>query len=491
MRIFTLQAGSRAPLLDLEGARGLVAFAADGEPLWSRWMATLSDAYASRGRFAGPGPLVEARGGTARMGTAEFEAALDATLDRCALHRDEYAAVWFGAGAPGAWLSAAWGLSPDSGPVRDARALGRPMRASRDGAGAWRALVRAARDDVERLAGADDRVERTEVRLGEARRRAEAAWSRARARRRAWVRERQDAETRLSLYRDRGRELRRGLESMDDADPETTCSTCGRTLGDRSSRVRDPRREEWESVVQDGRWWRRRRDQLEAEPAELESLESEAGRQASRVEDLETTLATRRRRAVELGAATVHLERLLEASEAMGSAGGGEAGPQEGESDARSRGALARAVRRARESVRLRIHAKAVALTGGRLASSFPGLYRDWSEGGRRGGEDAAALELGARLALVELAAERGLVLGSLVFPVGLERLRADDLRRAVEDLAALGSSCASVVVKASPDVVAAAPERFGTIYRLEDAAEGPGRITRRRAGMGRLRLKA
>jgi 3',5'-cyclic AMP phosphodiesterase CpdA len=99
-----------------------------------------------------------------------------------------------------------------------------------------------------------------------------------------WARDRQEAETRLQSYRDRARELRRRIRAAEEEG--ATCPTCGRELEDRGSVLSEALREEWEMVVQDGRWWRRRREQLEDRPEDLRELESEALRLRSRAEEL-------------------------------------------------------------------------------------------------------------------------------------------------------------------------------------------------------------
>ena len=103
---------------------------------------------------------------------------------------------------------------------------------------------------------------------------------------------------------------------------------------------------------------------------------------------------------------------------------------------------------------------------------------------GGGGGEDVAVLELAARLVLAELAAQAGVGLGSMIVPVGLDRLHRDDRLRALAALAGLTRRVGVVVVHASPGVVAAAPESFDFVYFVLNQAKG-GRIRRRRSGLG------
>lgn len=89
-----------------------------------------------------------------------------------------------------------------------------------------------------------------------------------------WLRKRQDAETTLQAYRGRARELRSRLGALESAGAEAPCPTCGRILADHLEKVLGVLREEWDSVVQDGRWWRRRWEQLDHKPDVVQALET-------------------------------------------------------------------------------------------------------------------------------------------------------------------------------------------------------------------------
>jgi DNA repair protein SbcD/Mre11 len=88
-----------------------------------------------------------------------------------------------------------------------------------------------------------------------------------------WHRERQDAETTLFAYRDRARELRSRIRHMEASGPEAPCPTCGRVLQAHYEEVMAEIKDEWESVVQDGSWWKSRWEQLEPKPVHLQELE--------------------------------------------------------------------------------------------------------------------------------------------------------------------------------------------------------------------------
>ena len=441
MKLQTLTGGSRGSRVDLRDARGLVAVVADRDPAWRRYTRALHTAFASGGTFRGPGPVASSPDGPVRVGTPRFESLLGPVLARHGMRREEYAAVWYGAGPAGTWLSAAGALLQGAGS---------------GGKGGGRAEGQGA-------PGAD---------AGALREKAAEVATRAAAAKVAWIRERQDAETRLLLHRDRERELRRRVAAIEKAGDAADCSVCERPLGEHAETVLAARREEWESVVQDGKWWRRRRDQLKRKPGQLASLEREAAALRARI----------------AGAAR-------EGAGADGGAGGGAPGAGQGagvvERVAASRREAGKGVAASvREEVRSRIHRRVMTLTGGRIAGSFPGLYEEWTGGGRGGGEEITVLRIAARIAMAELAIQGGLEMGAVVIPTGLERLSAEDLSRVLPELAGLGGRIGFVLVKATPSVVASAPECFDLLFRIEDAT-GAGRVRRQRSGVGTVRLQS
>ncbi len=98
----------------------------------------------------------------------------------------------------------------------------------------------------------------------------------AEARALEWARERQDADSRLTAYRERARELRERIRELREGGPSAACPTCQRPLGAAHPGLLTLLEEEWEEVVQDGSWWKRRRAQLEEKPADLLVLERRA-----------------------------------------------------------------------------------------------------------------------------------------------------------------------------------------------------------------------
>ncbi|MEX0856209.1 MAG: metallophosphoesterase [Gemmatimonadota bacterium] len=100
-----------------------------------------------------------------------------------------------------------------------------------------------------------------------------------------WVRNRQEADSRLQAYRERARELRSRIRLVEERGSEEPCPTCGRPLGKHAPRMESVLQDEWEGVVQDGKWWKRRRLQLEEKSEALQEMEEASLRLHARVED--------------------------------------------------------------------------------------------------------------------------------------------------------------------------------------------------------------
>ena len=530
MKLEVLRTATRAAALDLRGARGLVAFVSETDTAWGDYLAAIRAALASRGRLRGRGSVVRVepagrsgpgkrgrsagRAGpaVATVGSASFETVLAPLLDGQALRREEFAAVWLGTGRPGTWLSAGVALLHGPATTRRVRgwrggggsgAAGAPVDGGEgvpegspggDGPAArpvgdapvavWmRRMIREAAGDVQRLSRAQTGTAELEARSRELREAAAVKRGDAEAASMAWVRERQDAETRLLLHRDRERELRERLKRIREGDREAGCVNCGRALGDRVESVKKARREEWEDVVQDGKWWRRRRDQLELKPDELKEIENRVLALNAEIEDLSEELERRKVQALELAAATERLEQLRELGARFAE------GPDRGRAGDIDPGEMARLVESAQERIREKVHAKLVALTGGRFAGAFPELYADWVAGNRGDGESTAALEVAARITLAEIAIDAGMRPGSILLPTGLERLNSEDIPRALADLARLTRRIPLILVKATPRVAAGAPESFDLLYRLEDTGKGQ-RVRRQRPGPAEIWLQ-
>ncbi|HEX2090799.1 MAG TPA: SMC family ATPase [Longimicrobiaceae bacterium] len=101
----------------------------------------------------------------------------------------------------------------------------------------------------------------------------------------AWLRDRQDAQTKLQNYRDRGNELREQIRQIRELGPEGKCPTCGRPVGDDYERLLEEMEEQWTGIVQDGKWWKSRAEQLEEKPEEVAALERLVRSLAEQIDD--------------------------------------------------------------------------------------------------------------------------------------------------------------------------------------------------------------
>lgn len=476
--------GLGGPAGDLRGAQGLVGFVGGAESSWEAVAGEVRAALAAaggkpvRGRDA---PAAGRSGGRGRRraawAAAELPPLVAAALAASGLRRDEYAAVWFGAGPVETWMAA--GAALVRGPAAGAESGSSGAGASEAGldwtgrapgalARWFRRLVGETERDVARLEQSQAGTAEMKARLARLREDAAEIRGDLEAAMMSWVRGRQDAETRLLLHRDRARELKEKLKEMEAAQPD----------GERA-RVLEARRDEWDSVVQDGQWWRRRRDQLEDKPAEMRAAETRKLEIDAEIDALSEEIERRGVQARELAYAQRRLQDLraagatlaLRASPPMRAAGGDR--PPAG----------------VPERLRERIHSEAVAITGGRVASAFPDLVGEWTRGGLSSGGDVAALELATRIVLADLAVEAGAPLGAVLLPTTLCALRREDVGRALAQLAQLARRLPLVLVGAPPRVAAAAPESFDYLLWAGDGPDGPatGRMVRPRPWPARL----
>jgi DNA repair protein SbcC/Rad50 len=90
----------------------------------------------------------------------------------------------------------------------------------------------------------------------------------------AWLADKQDAFTKLTSYRDRAKELKDQITEIERLGPEGICPTCGRPVGKDYERLLEELRDQWTVLVQDGKWWKSRHEQLDDKPDEVEKLET-------------------------------------------------------------------------------------------------------------------------------------------------------------------------------------------------------------------------
>ncbi|GMV04982.1 MAG: hypothetical protein AMXMBFR53_12620 [Gemmatimonadota bacterium] len=297
-----------------------------------------------------------------------------------------------------------------------------------------------------------------------------------------WLRERQDAETTLHAYRDRARELKARIRNMERSGPEAPCPTCGRVLEAHYDEVLGELKEEWEAIVQDGSWWKRRWEQLELKPSHLQDLEGRSLRLHAALEATSERAELLRARLAELeGSAAYRIA-------------GPEGGPLGEVAAALLRVREARLVR-ARELLLSRASRYLGRISGGRI------LAVTWSEGmallqGDAGPlaplseEDLAAGRMAVRLAAVSLVAGGGQVLASLVLEEPFDRLDAEAGLRTLVLLRKLLREVPRILLLTRGDAVDARPELFDAVLEVRDnAGSGSAALRPTPAGAGRIIL--
>lgn len=297
-----------------------------------------------------------------------------------------------------------------------------------------------------------------------------------------WHRERQDAETTLHAYRDRARELKARIRKMESAGPTAPCPTCGRTLESHYDQVLGELREEWESIVQDGSWWKQRWEQLELKPAHLQDLEGRSLRLHAALEATSERVELLRARLGELGT-PAHRPAMVD-------------GPL-GEIVAALQRVRDARLARARELLLSRASRYLGRISGGRF------LAITWRDGttqlqGDSGPlqplseEDLAAGRLSVRLAGVSLVAGGGRILASLILEEPFDRLEAESAMRALVLLRGLLSEVPRILLVTRGDAVDARPELFDAVLEVrDDAGSGAAALRPAAAGAGRLVLSA
>ena len=295
-----------------------------------------------------------------------------------------------------------------------------------------------------------------------------------------WLRERQDAETTLQAYRDRARELRTRIRRMESAGPEAPCPTCGRVLESHYEEVLTELRDQWESVVQDGGWWRSRWEQLELKPPALQELEGRSLRLHAALEAGSERVELLRARLRELDVAAG-----VSSDETIGAAGAVVA--------VLKRLHAAR-LARATDLLLQRASRFVCRISGSRiLALSWDGetVRLEGSEGPLRpmSEEDLATGRIAIRVAAASLVAAAGRVLGSLALEEPFDRLDGETQIRTVLLVRELLDEIPRVILFTRGDVVDARPELFDYVLEVREeelgggpplrpALAGPGRVT-------------
>ena len=314
-----------------------------------------------------------------------------------------------------------------------------------------------------------------------------------------WLRERQDAETHLLAYRDRARELKIRLQQLEKGGSDTECPTCDRVLDERFESVLEVLREEWESVVQDGSWWKRRRDQLDPKPSHLQDLEGKSIRLHATIDECTEEVERLRARLPELAEAedTLAMAQVGEGPSRQ-SEGGTDQGLSSENSDLRRR-----ALHALRRELLNDAHDALIARTGrylnhltsggvlgvGVTGDGEPTIVRD--EGGRRmhSDEEVAAYLFALRLALVDLAADAGVQIPELLLGDTFDRLEPDAKLRAVGLLRTLLARVPKILLFCRGEILDATPEWFDWIVELSVDRQGSPFARVQQSGVGRLRV--
>ena len=332
-----------------------------------------------------------------------------------------------------------------------------------------------------------------------------------------WHRERQDAETHLLAYRDRAKELRDRIRTLKDLGPEGSCPTCGRALEEYAEKVLEELREEWENLVQDGQWWRKRWEQLETKPDDLMQLEGSSVRLNAKFEDCTERLERARSSLRELDELRLREREvlgrwdLLQEIEVRGGAPGvadrpldlGVAGGWEAPEEARILFGLARDLgEEIREECRIRLlhrgGRRLNRLTGGRIlglrvevGKEQVGLVEGGGGGGVEADQDQAAAVVALRMALIELLSEDWSPLGSFVLGDPFDRMGQEDQLRFLSLLRRLLSRIPQILLLTRGSVVERAPEFFDGLFEYrEPPSKGLPSLRTLPAGVGILRVR-
>jgi exonuclease SbcC len=106
-----------------------------------------------------------------------------------------------------------------------------------------------------------------------------------------WQREAQDVEARIRMLRRQADDLKIQLEQLESTGADGVCPTCKRSLGAEYDRVVSVVRGQYEEVVQDGKWHRKREEQLASEPSAVIEAKGQLARAREERDRMKTQLA--------------------------------------------------------------------------------------------------------------------------------------------------------------------------------------------------------
>jgi DNA repair protein SbcC/Rad50 len=128
----------------------------------------------------------------------------------------------------------------------------------------------------------------------------------------AWVRDKQDAETKRQSLRDQYRDVKEQLDTIERQGADGVCPTCQRPLGDEYTAVVGLLQRQLEEIEINGRFFKQRVDQLVEEPPEIAELERTRLRQEESVRLLREDVGAAKTRAAEAASAAQERRRLAE-----------------------------------------------------------------------------------------------------------------------------------------------------------------------------------
>ena len=147
------------------------------------------------------------------------------------------------------------------------------------------------RERLDRVRLAPQQEEEATEKLEARRRDVEAALGSIEGLRTDWVRDRQDAETKREALLTQYNELKEQRERITQVGEDGVCPTCMRVLGASFRSVLDQLEEQMETITVDGRYFKKRLEQLEQIPPEIQKLEDHRRELQRDVGELERALA--------------------------------------------------------------------------------------------------------------------------------------------------------------------------------------------------------
>jgi exonuclease SbcC len=110
------------------------------------------------------------------------------------------------------------------------------------------------------------------------------------SRRTEWVRDKQEAETKLQELRRQYSDVKQQREQLESLGPDSPCPTCNRALGASFTTVVEALNEQLETLQIDGQYYRDREEQLVSPPPEMATLDEQRRHIATDVAQLERKL---------------------------------------------------------------------------------------------------------------------------------------------------------------------------------------------------------